>query len=224
MYSFVLIDFSDDDLVAQSLVFFLAGFTGVATALCFALAELAMNPDVQDKLYAEIAEVMDTLDSDTITYEKLQRMKYLDCVVSETLRKWSINIMTDRKVTKQYVLDDQEGTKVVLQPGDSVWIPSYSIHRDPKYYPDPLAFRPERFLPNAQPPVNPDTYMPFGLGPRACVASRFALMQLKATIFYVVKAFEARLGPNSVVPIKLKRTLGTIEPESGFIYQLRARN
>lgn len=217
------IDFTDDDIVAQSMIFFLAGFTGVANSLSFTMYELAINDNVQDKLAAEVDDVNAQLNGQPISYEQLQKMKYLDGVVTESLRKWSVNIVIDREVTKQYVLDNGEGTKVVLQPGDNIWIPSYAIQRDPKYYPEPEKFLPERFLSDAEHPVDPATYMPFGVGPRACIASRFALMQLKATIFYMIKTFRVECSPNTLVPIKLKPTFGSLEPVNGFLLNLKLR-
>lgn len=208
-------------MVSQAMIFFLAGFTAVSNTMSFLCYELATNPEIQQKLYDEILETEILIDNQPIGYEKLQRMKYLDCVISETLRKWCINILIDRKVSKQYVLDDQEGNKVVLQPGDCVWMPALGIHRDPKYYPEPMEFRPERFLPNAQPPVHPDTYMPFGAGPRACIASRFALMQLKATVFHVFKTFNIEICPNTL-PLRLRPTIGTLESDD-MVFSLKLR-
>lgn len=221
--SFIFADFTDDDVVAQCMIFFLAGFTGVANTLSFLCYELAVNSDVQDKLIADVDRVNADLDGQPITYEQLQQMQYLDCVVTETLRKWAVLLFVERKTTKQYVLDDGEGLTVVLQPGESVWIPAFAIQRDPKYYPEPMQFRPERFFVGAQPPIDPTTYMPFGAGPRACIASRFALMQLKATVFYILKSFRVECGPNCMVPLRLKPTVGTVEPDHGFELQLKLR-
>lgn len=228
LYSFLFIcsDFTDDDIVAQCVIFFIAGFTGVAQTLSFLCCELVANPEVQEKLYTEIADVCATLDGEPLTYEHLRGMKYLDCVVTEILRLWSVAIVIERRVSKQYLLDDGEGVKVVLQPGDSVWIPAPAIMRDPQHYPEPESFRPERFFADAQPPVDPATYMPFGAGPRGCVASRFALLVLKTTIFHFFRAFRVTRGLNTVVPLKLKATVSSLEPADPnmFVFQLKLRD
>lgn len=210
--------------MSQCLLFFIAGFTGVANTLSFLSYELAINPDIQDKLYAEIAEVAATLNGDKVTYETLQKMKYLDMVVSETLRIWSANIMVERRVNKQYVLENTDGSKVVLQPGETVWIPAFAIQHDANYYPNPDKFDPERFSAERKHEINPFTYMPFGIGPRACIASRFALTQLKATAFHLLQNFRIEAGPNTMVPLKLKTKPRLFEPENGFLLQLKLRD
>lgn len=221
--SFPSTDFTDDDLVSQCLLFFVAGFTGIATTLSFISYELAINPDLQDKLYEEVAEMAATLNGEKITYEQLHKMKYLDMVISETFRLWSVNLMTERKVTRQYVLENTDGGKVVLQPGQGVWIPTFAIQRDARYYPDPDRFWPERFSPQNRGSIDLIMYMPFGLGPRSCIASRFALMQLKATVFYMLQKFKFECSSNTQVPLRLKAMAGALEPEKGFLLQLKLR-
>lgn len=74
--------------------------------------ELAINPDIQKRLVEEIDEVREELDGSPITYEKIQKMKYLDMVVSESLRKWPPANAMDRYCTKDYVLDDYKGKRI----------------------------------------------------------------------------------------------------------------
>lgn len=85
---------NDNELVAQCFLFFIAGLDSSSSALTFAAYELVANPDVQQKLHEEIAEVNEQLRGKRVTYDVLQKMKYLDQVVSETLRKWPIGIQT----------------------------------------------------------------------------------------------------------------------------------
>lgn len=78
---FYFSELSDDDVVAQALVFFVAGFDSVATVLCFICYELALNPHVQKKLQEEIDDTLKNCDGQ-LTYDKLVKMKYLDNVIS----------------------------------------------------------------------------------------------------------------------------------------------
>lgn len=165
----MFLDWTDDDLVAQCILFFLAGFTGVATSFCFSCYELSLDSEVQERLYEEIIETNEQLNGKTLTFEALQKMKYMDMVVSEVLRKWPVGTLLDRKVSKQYLLEDKDGTKVLLQPNNVLWIPVYAIQRDPKYYPNPEKFDPDRFSDENKKNIPPGTYIPFGLGPRACI-------------------------------------------------------
>ena len=108
----MFLEWEDDDLTAQCILFFLAGFDTVAVLMCFMSHELAVNPDIQERLYEEVKEVNEELNGKPLTYEVLQKMKYLDMVVSETLRKWPPAVATDRYCNKEFILDDGKGTKV----------------------------------------------------------------------------------------------------------------
>lgn len=96
-------------------------------ALCFLCHELAMNMDIQHRLHEEIVEVDDELQGKSVTFEALQKMKYLDMVVSEGLRKWPLAVIMDRNTNQQYVMEDHDGTKALLQPNDTVWFPIYGM-------------------------------------------------------------------------------------------------
>lgn len=217
-------DLTEDDFVAQCLVFFLAGFTGVATTMCFLCHELAVQPDIQKRLRREIDAVHESLNGERVTYEALQKMIYLDQVISEVLRKWPIAFMLDRRVNKQYLLENSDGSKMILQPGDVVWFPVHAIHRDPKYYPNPDVFDPDRFSVENRASFNMSAYLPFGIGPRSCVGTRFALMELKASIYYLIRDFYLECSEKTAVPLKLKPGSFSIEAENGFWLQLKIRN
>ena len=95
----------------------------------------------------------------------------------------------ERKVTKEYKVP---GTDLVLPVGLAVEIPVYGVHMDPKHYPDPEKFDPDRFSPEGSAERNPYAWMPFGQGPRACVGQRFALVKAKAAIAHIVHNFQLR--------------------------------
>jgi len=92
----------------------------------------------------------------------------------------------------------------------------YSIHRDPKYYPNPKKFDPERFSDENKDSINSAAYFPFGLGPRNCIGSRFALMESKAIIFYMLSAFRIEKSPKTQDPIKLRSDSFNMKAEKGF--------
>lgn len=121
------LDWEDDDLVAQCAIFFFAGFETTSTLLCFMAHELACNPDIQQKLYEEIVSAETELDGKSVTYETIKELKYMEMVISETLRLWPPVFQTDRQVTKPYRLEGN-GNTVHLTTNDSVWIPIYGIH------------------------------------------------------------------------------------------------
>lgn len=159
---------TDDELVAQCYLFFLAGFETSSTVLTFISYELVVNPDLQQRLYEEIVAANDGLNGGRVSYEVLQKMTYLDQFISETLRKWPVGVQVDRACVKDYAYDDGR-TKFVIEKGSTVAFTIYGIHRDPKYYPEPEKFDPERFSEENKHKIIPGTYLPFGVGPRNCI-------------------------------------------------------
>ncbi|XP_011706940.1 PREDICTED: cytochrome P450 9e2-like, partial [Wasmannia auropunctata] len=97
--------------------------------------------------------------------------------------------------------------------------PSYSLHRDPKYYPHPDKFDPNRFL-NGN--VDNSVYMPFGIGPRICIGNRFALMEVKIMLFYLLWHCDVEPHVKTRIPIILKKTFSMMA-DGGFWFKLRAR-
>lgn len=166
--------FSDEDLLAQCLLFFFAGFETVSTCLCFLTYELCMNPEVQSRLYDEVRAVELQLQGKPLDYDTLMHMKYLDMVVSEALRKWPPAPRTDRMCNADIDLRDDNNTVVVsLKKGDVLFIPIFGLQHDPANFEDPEEFRPERFSEDNKKEIKLFTYMPFGVGPRSCIGWKY---------------------------------------------------
>ncbi|XP_059607669.1 probable cytochrome P450 9f2 [Phlebotomus argentipes] len=216
-------DLSDDDILAQCLIFFFAGFETVSTALSFLCYEMAVNPEIQERLFDEVLETNELLGQKAINYDTLQKMKYLDMVVSESLRKWTPLPFLDRVCTKEYVLDCGEGLKYSFKKGDVFVIFTGALHYDPQYFPDPEKFDPERFSDENKDKIIPGTYLPFGIGPRNCVGSRFALMEVKAFLFYLILNFKIEPNEKTQIPLKLT-TNSAMASEKGIWVQLTPRS
>lgn len=133
--------------------------------------ELALSQEIQQKLYTEVRSVHDNLGDNTITYEVLQSMKYMDQVVSETLRRWPVAAAMERSISKPYIVEDGSKNKIPLQAGNGIWVPIIAIHLDEKYYPNPYKFDPERFSDENKGNIKSGTFIPFGIGPRNCIVS-----------------------------------------------------
>lgn len=223
-YLWLFSDWVDDDIVAQCVLFFFAGFESMSTLLCFMGHELACNQDIQDRLYEEIIEAEQELNGELITYEALQKMKYLDMVVSESLRIWPPNASTDRQVTKTYNLKRNDGTVLQLQPGDRIRIPIFPLHRNAQFWPNPTRFDPERFNDENKQNIQPGTYLPFGIGPRNCLASRFALMVSKAVFYSILKEYRIEKCAKTQDPIELKPQSMNTHAKNGFWVRFRPRS
>lgn len=213
---------TETEMIAQCLIFFLAGFDTVSTCLTFLAYELTVNPEAQEKLYQEIMETKRSLNGKPLTYDALQTMKYMDMAVTESLRMWPPVPAVDRLCVRDYVLDDGEGLKFTIDKGTGVWFPVQGLHHDPKFYPNPKRFTPERFSDENKASINPDAYLPFGVGPRNCIGSRFALMEVKAIVYYMLMNFSFEKTANTQVPLQLKTGL-TMSPEKGVFVNFKPR-
>ncbi|KAL3273892.1 hypothetical protein HHI36_015316 [Cryptolaemus montrouzieri] len=222
--NYTKLDLTDFDIASQVFVFFFAGFETVSTAMCFMAHELAINADVQRRLIEEIDENKPA--SGAPSYEIIANMEYLDMVVSETLRKWPINIATDRVVTKPYTIDPELPSEqpLHLEPNQNVMIPIFAIRWDPQNYENPEKFDPERFSSENRKNIDPYIYIPFGVGPRNCIGSRFALLEMKAVFFYLLSYFEIVPVEKTNVPIKISKSNITLTSENGFPLGLKRRN
>ncbi|KAJ2939819.1 hypothetical protein O0L34_g18013 [Tuta absoluta] len=216
---------SEDDLVAQAVIFFVAGFESVAGAMAFLLFELALNPQVQDKLAQEIKET-DAQNGGKFDFNVIQEMKYMDMVISELLRKYPPAVVLDRMCTKEYNLgkpNDKATSDYILRKGDGIQIPYWSIHWDPQYFPDPDKFDPERFSEENKHKIKPFTYAPFGLGPRNCIGSRFALCEVKVLAYQLLRHMEVSPCPRTTIPIQLATGTFNIVMKGGHWLRFKVR-
>lgn len=210
---------SQDEIVAQCVIFFLAGYHTTATTLGITTYLLALNQKEQEKLFQEIKEVLSETDG-ILTYEAVQKMKYLDNVISETLRLYSPGIRLEREAESDYKLGD---TGITVPKGMIIGIPVYAMHHDSNFFPEPEKFDPERFSTEGREKQIPYTYLPFGAGPRNCVGMRFALMEIKVCLIYVFSVFNVQKSPETKVPLELAKGMGLISPKP-IILRLEERN
>ncbi|KAG5888981.1 hypothetical protein JTB14_026052 [Gonioctena quinquepunctata] len=208
---------TNTEIIANALMFFFAAFESVSSLLCFMSYELAVNSDIQERLRKEIKKTLNECKG-KITYEALLKMKYMDMVVSETMRKWPITVGTDRVCTKPYTIPPTKPNEqpVHFEKGDVLIIPIIGIHRDPKYYPDPDCFDPERFNDENKGNITANTYIPFGVGPRGCIATRFALLETKIIFFRLLSHFEFVPIEKTTIPLQIEKKGLVMVAEGGI--------
>ncbi|XP_074040293.1 cytochrome P450 9e2-like isoform X2 [Leptinotarsa decemlineata] len=208
---------TNEDITAQALVFFFAGFESLSSVMCFMAYELAVNQDIQEKLRMEISESFEKCGGE-LTYAVLVNMKYLDMVVSEVLRKWPTQTAAERVCSEAYTIipTTPEEQPLHLEKGSIIVFPQFGIHRDPKYFPDPERFDPERFNDENKSNIVPFSYQPFGQGPRNCIGSRFALLEMKVLFFYLLLNFEIVPIERTRIPLVLSKSSILVSVEGGF--------
>uniref|UniRef100_A0A8C3QLC3 Cytochrome P450 3A n=1 Tax=Cyanoderma ruficeps TaxID=181631 RepID=A0A8C3QLC3_9PASS len=206
---------NDTEILAQAFIFIFAGYEPTSNTLGFLAYELALHPDVQEKLLQEIDTVLPN--KAPLTYEAIMKLEYLDMTVNETLRYYPLGGRIERTCKK-----DVEINGVTIPKGVVVTIPPYVLHRDPEYWPNPDEFRPERFSKENKESIDPYTYLPFGAGPRNCIGMRFALLTLKVAIVSLLQHFTFQTCKDTPIPIKLS-SVGLLTPEKPIILKLVPR-
>ncbi|XP_076250718.1 cytochrome P450 6k1-like isoform X1 [Rhynchophorus ferrugineus] len=189
--------FSEIELIAAAVNFFVAGFETVASTLAFILYELCLAPDIQERLREEIISTVQGNDGN-LTYDSLSDMKYLDLIILEGMRKYPVLPFIDRRCNSDYKVP---GTDLTIEKGTAIYIPLFGLHYDPKYFPNPEKFDPERFRNKTDLNCDGMYYIPFGAGPRNCIGGRFALMNMKIAISKILLNFECVRVAETPVPL-----------------------
>lgn len=161
-------EWTDNELLAQCFVFFIAGLDSSSITLSAFSYEMIVNPEVQERLYGEIKETNNRLNGKPIDYENLTKMKYMEQVLCETLRKWPAFPKSERVCIRDYHYDDGV-TKLHIEKGTAISVPISPLHYDPQYFPNPNQFDPDRFSDENKENIIAGTYLPFGIGPRSCI-------------------------------------------------------
>jgi cytochrome P450 family 6 len=156
------------EMAAESLLVFAAGYETSSTLMQFTLYELAMNPDIQQRLREEIQAGIDENDG-KLTYDMLSGFKYLEMVINESLRKYPPIPAFSRRCTADYKIPDSD---LVIPQGTTAFVCTYSLHHDPEYFPAPEKFNPERFNEENEKFITPFTLLPFGEGARQCLGEK----------------------------------------------------
>ncbi|XP_061711772.1 cytochrome P450 6B5-like [Cydia pomonella] len=193
---------TEDVMAAQAFIFYAAGYETSATAMGFLLHELAMNPEIQDRVVAEIDQVLKK-HSGEVTYDCIKDMTYLEQVFNETLRMYPVVDPIPRLALRPVELPN---TGVTAEKGMGVLVSVSGIHYDPKHWPNPTEFDPDRFSPENSKDRHPCAYLPFGLGPRNCIGMRFAQVQSKVCLLKLLQNY-------SVEPCALTRRRPEFDPD-----------
>ncbi len=200
-------------MVATAMVMLVAGYDTTALTMSYACHELAMNQDVQERLREEVDEAYGKKDDDacvSLDYSDVQFMEYLDQVLSETLRKHPVAGMVTRSSVKDYKI---QGTGMTIPKQTMLVVPTLAIHRDPKNYPEPEKFDPDRFSKEEKAKRQPYTYLPFGQGPRSCIGMRFAQLEAKLGLAALVRHFEILPCPKTEENIQLDTESFLVSPK-----------
>ena len=204
---------SEQSLRDQVITIFLAGYETVANALSWTWYLLSQNPACERRFHEEIdSELQGRLP----TYDDVPRLRYVEMVLAESLRLYPPAWAMGRYARADFQLGDFS-----LPAKTTVLMSQYITHRDPRFFPDPLCFDPERFTPEAKSRRTKLTYFPFGAGVRQCIGESFAWMEGVLLLATIAQKWKLRLVPGHRVE---PEPLITLRPKYGMRMQVESRD
>lgn len=191
-------NFDDLEIRGQTTFLFTAGFETTSASLTFCLYELAHQPHLQQEIYEEIKELVGDRSVSDLDLNELTGLKKLDAFVSETLRLYNPVTENNRMCTKKEGRTVMiEGRPVKLTYQCAVAYNGFLLQRHEDYFEEPLKFDMSRFYPENKHKILPCTYAPFGLGPRNCAGTRFALLNIRLFLANQIYLYTFAPGPKS---------------------------
>ena len=202
---------SDRQLRDELITLFLAGHETTAIALSWTLFLLARHPDVEERLSREIREA---LAGRLPRAADLPSLRYAEAVVRESLRLFPPAYVIGREALADCVIGGYD-----VPAGTTIYFAPWVLHRDARHFPDPEAFRPERWLDGSTARLPKYAYIPFGGGPRICIGERFAMMEGVLVLVTLLRRCRLEMAGPDPVPFPSI----TLRPEGGPVMRVRAR-
>ncbi len=217
----VLMDARDDEgqpmsteqLLDEIRTLYLAGHETTATTLSWAWVLLSRNPEAYAKLEAEIEQA---LAGRAPTADDVPNLPYCNAVIKEALRCYPV-----AWITRRIALEDVEIDGYQIAKGTSVFLSPWVVHHDARWYAEPDAFMPERWLKEKAELPPREAYLPFGGGPRICIGNGFAMMESVLLLATLLQHYHVALLPEH--PVEIEMT-GTIRPKFGLQATLTAQS
>jgi pentalenene oxygenase len=175
---------SDEHVRGEVLTMVAAGTQTTATTIAWALHTMSIRDDIQDRAFAEVRDVLGDRDP---VFDDIERLEYIRCLLSETLRLYPPAWLLSRRATTEVTLGGH-----VLPPGASILFSPYAVHRDPNVFEDPDLFNPDRWLPERAKKIPRPGFIPFGAGSRQCLGERFAWVEATVVLATILRRWRVR--------------------------------
>ncbi|OEK09204.1 cytochrome P450 [Flavivirga aquatica] len=198
---------TNEQLIDEILILFVAGHETTANALTFTLKLLAQNKAALSKVEEEISVVST---KKVTPLEEVSQLNYIKCCVEESLRLYPPAWITDRVNIEDDVMEEYS-----LKKGTIIGASIYELHRNKKYWESPDEFIPERFLEENRKQIM-SYYMPFGAGPRMCIGNNFAIYEMILTVASIIKKFNISTT-NEVIKVNPLITLKPVDVKLKFV-------
>lgn len=183
---------ADQQVRDEVMTLLIAGTESVSRTMAWSAYQIARNPRVQSKLYAEIEKV---LPGHTVRFDDVERLPYLKLVLMETLRLYPPAYLVSRAAKEDITLGGYR-----IPAGSTMMVCYYALQRDPKVFTNPEHFDPERWSPERIAGTGRAAYPLFGIGPHSCPGEVFAWTEM--TIVLATLATRWKLDTISPEPVK----------------------
>jgi cytochrome P450 len=204
--------YTDDQLLDEVRTLFLAGHETTALALTYSLHLLSTDPKTQETLHSELDRV---LDGKPPSYGDLERLSYTRKVVTESMRLYPPAYFLGREA----IADCKVGG-IAVPKGMNLFMSQWVMHRDERYFRDPLKFDPDRWTEGFEKSLPRFVYFPFGAGPRYCIGQTFATTETILVLATICQRFT--FGVDSTFRLELSPGL-TLRPRSGLRLTVQER-
>ncbi|KAJ9596972.1 hypothetical protein L9F63_012002 [Diploptera punctata] len=183
----------DNDLTVQDIreevdTFLFTGHDTTTSLLSFTLFLLGHHQSIQEEAYQEVRSVVGDSER-SITYNDLSKLKYVERCLLETLRVYPTVSVLPRSCKAEIKMRDH-----VLPAGCIVLIFIMKLHKNPEFFPDPITFNPDRFLPENISKRHPYSFIPFSAGPRNCIGQKYGMIQAKYILATILRNFHITPG------------------------------
>lgn len=190
---------SDDQLRDEMMTLYLAGHETTALTLTWSWYLISQHPEVEETLVAEWNRV---LGGRTPTPEDLTKLPYTDAVIAEAMRVYPPVYLIGREATRELELGGYR-----VKKGYTIFMSQWVNHRDPRYFPDPEKFFPERWEDGLAKRIPKYAYYPFGGGPRVCIGNTFAMMEAAMILAAVGQKYRFTVMPGAKIDTNPQITL-----------------
>jgi cytochrome P450 len=208
---------TDRQVRDECLTLLLAGHETTANGLSFCFFLMAQHPKIQEDVFREAAEVFDGTDGPLNVMEAYEGLSYTRRVVSEALRLYPPVWVTARAASDAY---DYRGMRILA--GSLLLVPQISIHRDSRFFPEPMRFDPDRFTAEAAANRPRYAYFPFGTGSRMCIGESFAWMEMALVLATVIRSWRLGLPVNAPAELALSAQI-SLRPRDGVVLSVTRR-
>jgi len=188
----------------EAITLFVGGFDTPALAMSWTWYLLATHPDAARRLVSEVDAV---IGKRAPSYEKLERLKFADAVIKESMRLYPPAWIIGREAISDTIVAGRK-----IPAGTAVLISQWVMHRDEKFFAQPDRFVPERWLDEQSSEIPRFAYFPFGGGPRVCIGASFAMMETTLILAMLAQRFEFNVEPGATVS---PRAAMTLRPRDG---------